>query len=53
MRWLFKLVALVGVVIIVSMLTYLMTDLLPGDPAQVLAGANAGDAEYVLSLIHI
>lgn len=50
MRWLFKLVALVGVVIIVSMLTYLMTDLLPGDPAQVIAGANAGDAEYVAEI---
>jgi len=46
-RWLFKILALFGVVIIVSMLTYLMTDLLPGDPAQVIAGANAGDPVFV------
>lgn len=47
MRWLFKIVALVGVVIIVSMLTYLMTDLLPGDPAQVIAGSQADNPEVV------
>jgi len=49
-RWLFKILALVAVVIIVSMLTYLMTDLLPGDPAQVIAGSNAGDATYVAKI---
>lgn len=50
MRWLFKILALVGVVLIVSMLTYLMTDLLPGDPAEVIAGSNAGDPAYVASI---
>ena len=50
MRWLFKLVALVAVVIIVSMLTYLMTDLLPGDPAQVIAGQNASNPEFVAQI---
>ena len=50
MRWLFKLVALLGVVIIVSMLTYLMTDLLPGDPAQVIAGTQAGNKAYVAQI---
>jgi len=49
-RWLFKLVALVAVVIIVSMLTYLMTDLLPGDPAQVIAGQNASNPEFVANI---
>ena len=43
MRWLVKLLALAGVVIIVSMLTFLMTDFLPGDPAEVIAGSNASD----------
>jgi peptide/nickel transport system permease protein len=46
-RWVVKLLALAGVVIIVSMLTFLMTDLLPGDPAQVIAGSNASDPEFV------
>lgn len=47
MRWLLKLIALVAVVIIVSMLTYLMTDLLPGDTATTIAGANASDPVFV------
>ena len=47
MRWVVKLLALVGVVIIVSILTFLMTDLLPGDPAEVIAGSNASDPEFV------
>ncbi len=47
MRWLFKLFALVAVVIIVSMLTFLMTDLLPGNPAEVIAGPNASNPKIV------
>ncbi|MEJ7583915.1 MAG: ABC transporter permease, partial [Acidimicrobiales bacterium] len=47
MRWVLKLIALAAVVVIVSMLTYLMTDLLPGDPATTIAGANASDKEFV------
>ena len=47
MRWVVKLLALVGVVIIVSILTFLMTDFLPGDPAEVIAGSQASDKEFV------
>lgn len=47
MKWVFKIATLFGVVIIVSMLTYLMIDLLPGDPAQVIAGPNASDPVFV------
>jgi peptide/nickel transport system permease protein len=46
-RWVVKLLALAGVVIIVSILTFLMTDLLPGDPAEVIAGQNASNPEFV------
>jgi peptide/nickel transport system permease protein len=46
-RWVVKLLALVGVVIIVSILTFLMTDFLPGDPAEVIAGSQASDKEFV------
>jgi peptide/nickel transport system permease protein len=46
-RWVVKLLALAGVVVIVSILTFLMTDLLPGDPAQVIAGSNASDQKFV------
>jgi peptide/nickel transport system permease protein len=50
MRWVVKLLALAGVVIIVSMLTFLMTDLLPGDPAEVIAGQNASNPEFVQNI---
>ena len=50
MRWVTKLLALAGVVVIVSILTFLMTDLLPGDPAEVIAGSNASDPEFVQNI---
>jgi peptide/nickel transport system permease protein len=50
MRWVVKLLALAGVVIIVSMLTFLMTDLLPGDPAEVIAGQNASNPQFVQNI---
>jgi len=50
MRWVVKLLALAGVVLIVSMLTFLMTDLLPGDPAEVIAGQNASNPQFVQNI---
>jgi peptide/nickel transport system permease protein len=43
-RWVVKFAALIGVVLAVTFLTYLMTDLLRGDPAEVMA-ANANRAD--------
>ena len=51
MRWVVKLLALVGVVIIVSILTFLMTDLLPGDPARGHRRvATPSDPEFVKNI---
>jgi peptide/nickel transport system permease protein len=55
-RWALKIGALFAVVIIVSMLTYLMVDLLPGNPAEVIAGQNAGnkaDVEAIAKQYHL
>ncbi|MBI2710084.1 MAG: ABC transporter permease [Actinobacteria bacterium] len=50
MRWVVKIVALLGVVLAVSFLTSLMTTLLRGDPAEVVAGQRASDKAYVKRL---